>query len=729
MRKKKKKKNTQKTKKSKPLFLLPKKTKKTIGAVVMFVLAFIIFLSFWQKAGILGEKFITFFIFLVGKAAYTLPLFFLLTGAIFLNTEYREFLIPVVLATSIVILGISGTLSLLDFEISEGGFLGSILASPLVKLFGVLVTQIIFFTFIFVGGVIFWQLLAPSFLKENKKAEKEELKEQKKPLITRILQKDIPQFRVKEISSSLSIEKEAKKREKNKEEEGEDPLELEVGRISYKTAASKYQIPPLDLLEEDKEKPSPGDTKAITVMIKKTLENFDIPVEMAEVSVGPTVTQYTLKPAEGIKLSKITALSNNLALALAAHPIRIEAPIPGRSLVGIEVPNTARAKIRLRNLLSESVFQNFSSGLPFPLGKDVSGKPVIADLSKMPHFLVAGATGTGKTIFLNSLITSLLYQKGPEILRLVLVDPKRVEFTTYDKIPHLLGPVIYDAQTTVHCLNWLISEMSRRFEVLAGEKVRDINSHNNKALKEGNELMPYIVFVVDELADLIMAKGKEVEVGIVRLAQLARAVGIHLVLATQRPSVEVITGLIKANITSRVSFQVASQVDSRTVLDVAGAERLLGLGDLLFLSATTIKPKRIQGPFLSEKEVKKVVKYIEDNNKDILIENGLGQELKDYLEREQEGKMDGDYQKEDFLAKDPLYFEAKRLVVEKGKASASFLQRRLRIGYVRAARLLDMLEKRGIVGPVNGAKPRKVFIDEEDFDDEGIESDYNEDIS
>ena len=330
---------------------------------------------------------------------------------------------------------------------------------------------------------------------------------------------------------------------------------------------------------------------------------------MSEINVGPTVTQYALKPAEGVKLSKITSLSNDLALALAAHPIRIEAPIPGKSLVGVEVPNKIRARVRLRNLIENANFQKSPSHLTIALGQDVSGNPIYADLSRMPHLLVAGSTGTGKTIFLNNLMLSLLYRSSPEILRFILIDPKRVEFPVYNELPHLLSPVIYDANRTVNAFKWLTGEMERRFDVLSLAKSRDITSFNEK-VTEKDDVLPYIVVVVDELADLMAAKGKEVEAGIVRLAQMSRAVGIHLVIATQRPSVEVITGLIKANITSRISFQVASQIDSRTVLDMAGAEKLLGLGDLLYLSAELGKPRRIQSAFVSEKEVKRVVDYI-----------------------------------------------------------------------------------------------------------------------
>ena len=468
----------------------------------------------------------------------------------------------------------------------------------------------------------------------------------------------------------------------------------------------------MDLLETDKGKASAGDTVTNSAIIKNTLENFGLPVEMSEVNIGPTVTQYTLKPAEGIKLSKITALSNNLSLALANHPIRIEAPIPGKSLVGIEVPNKERCQVRLRDLMSASQFQNFSSDLAFILGKDVSGNLCYADLSRMPHLLVAGATGTGKTIFLNSLILSLLYQNSPDILRLILIDPKRVEFSAYKELPHLLTPVIFDAQKTVNALRWLISEMERRFEILSGNGSRNISSYNEKVLKEGEEPLPFIILIIDELADLMAAKGREVEAGVVRLAQMSRAVGIHLIVATQRPSVEVITGLIKANITSRVTFQVASQVDSRTVLDMAGAEKLLGRGDLLFVSAEVTKPRRIQGAYVEEKEVRRVIDWIKENNKtrkteDKILENHLAQDLEKALE----GK------EADFIGfeegEDSLFEEAKRTVIEARKASASLLQRRLRVGYARAARLLDMLEDKSIIGPGEGAKPREVYINRE----------------
>ena len=508
-------------------------------------------------------------------------------------------------------------------------------------------------------------------------------------------------FQTEESSSSLpsgESEKEAKeKREKKKE--------------AIPPANGNYKAPPLDLLDQEKGLPNAGDVKAYSAIIKKTLQNFDIPVEISEVNVGPAVTQYAFKPAEGIKLSRITALQNDLALALAAHPLRIEAPIPGRALVGIEIPNKIRAIVRLRNLLEQKEYQESSGTLIIALGRDVAGTPIYADLARMPHLLLAGATGSGKTIGLSNIILSLMYRNPPSRLRFILVDPKRVEFPVYNDLPHLLTPVIFDTSRTVNALKWLIKEMERRFSVFSEVRVRDLKGYQalfderkGKSSPSGEEMeeIPYIVTVIDELADLMAARGKELEGMIVRLAQMARAVGIHLVLATQRPSVEVITGLIKANVTSRIAFQVASQIDSRTILDAAGAEKLLGQGDMLFVTSEFTKPRRIQGAYISEKEVKKIVEWVSSETegvaKEEMDQNDLGQSVQESLEGEFSNSDD-----------DPLYEEAKRVSVEAGKASASLLQRRLKVGYARAARLLDILEERGAVGPADGAKPREVF--------------------
>ncbi|MBI4434379.1 DNA translocase FtsK 4TM domain-containing protein, partial [Candidatus Uhrbacteria bacterium] len=369
---------------------------------------------------------------------------------------------------------------------------------------------------------------------------------------------------------------------------------------------------PLDLLSDEVGKPTSGDVRAQQEIIRKTLEHFKIAVEMGEVRVGPTVTQFTLRPAEGVKLSRITGLSSDLALALAAHPIRIEAPIPGRALVGIEVPNQKVAIVRLREVFESDGFKKRSSNLMIALGKDVAGAVWTADVDRMPHLLVAGATGSGKSVLLNAIIVSLLYQNGPDDLRLLLVDPKRVEFPIYNGIPHLLTPVVTDVKKTVHALKWALHEMDRRFELLASAQKRDLTTYN--AARRPDDRLPYLVIIIDELADLMVVAAAEVEAAIIRLAQMARAVGIHLIVATQRPSVDVITGLIKANITSRAAFSVASSIDSRTILDQMGAEKLLGRGDMLYTSAELSKPKRLQGAYVSESEVQRIVEHLREAN-------------------------------------------------------------------------------------------------------------------
>ena len=1147
-------------------FSLPEEGKRKICGVLTFILAIIVTLSFFNLAGIAGKLIFSGLTSLIGRVVFLLPLILVLGGLIFFVTQYKKFLGGVIISSLFLILGTSGILESLEPGLKLAGLTGYI-AVPLLKFFGFWVTQIIFGGVIIIGGLIFWYLLKQPAIRDRLPSETPFVPTEKEKTPTFFRKIFTPKFTVKEVEPSQTLAIAGRETKAIKE-----PL------LGLKTkpvgGGGEYQPLPLDLLEAEKGMPSAGDTRVNSAIIKKTLENFNIPVEMTEISIGPTVTQYALKPADGIKLSKITTLSNDLALALASHPIRIEAPIPGKHLVGIEVPNRIRAQVRLKDLIASSQFQNAPSNLTFALGKDVSGNPIYADLAKMPHLLVAGSTGTGKTcaadtflftekgmltfeelcplplnsetdfkiklvtrdgiettsknynngicqfyklstgrgyqieataehplwvmnedgsqgwkaaslikkgdfvaisrgstlfgnkidlsnfkpskikghtrkisfpskmtsqlaqflglltadgglsiekrgihrvtytqadpyllslykkslkelfgitqfiekgggsnpknkakqievnskhlkefladlgmdsskspkkempraireapkeivvaylkalldndgyvgkdsielcisskklvsqvhlmllnfgivssllikkvknypeneyyrlpifgeearkfireigfirkekynkireflklspnpnvdliphissllkdlgqkylncfarltnrgwkyqsgilipkyafnsltsynsgermpsyqamerilnfyqpiskeleyqkldeiykrnfywdkiekidrtsgvgydfyvpgsdsfvgngfvnhntIFLNSLILSLLYRNSPEILRFILIDPKRVEFPVYNGLPHLLCPVILDPQKTINALKWLILEMERRFDLLSEERARDIASFNEMALgRNEDEVMPYIILIIDELADLMAARGREVEAGIVRLAQMARAVGIHLVVATQRPSVDVITGLIKANITSRITFQVASQIDSRTVLDMAGAEKLLGAGDLLFVSAEITKPKRIQGAYVSEKEVRRVANYIKSKipPKEPLpdlagqeIPNALSVDLEKTLEAP-ETEFEGFYG-----GPDPLYEEAKRVVIEARKASASLLQRRLRVGYARAARLIDMLEERGIVGPGEGAKPREIII-------------------
>ena len=462
---------------------------------------------------------------------------------------------------------------------------------------------------------------------------------------------------------------------------------------------------PLSLLNGKRGKPTSGDIKENKEIIKNTLDNFGIPVEMGEISVGPTVTQYTFKPVDGIKLSRITNLNNDLALALAAHPIRIEAPIPGKSLVGVEVPNQAKALVSLKEALTQDDFKKRKNNLLIALGKDVAGQAWFDDISKMPHLLVAGATNSGKSVCLNSIIVSLLYQNNPDDLRFIMVDPKRVELTVYNGIPYLLTPVITDVHKTINALKWCLNEMDRRFDILSSSRKRDIKSYNEIARVK----MPYIVFIIDELADLMVAAPRDIEAGVIRLAQMARAVGIHLVLATQRPSVDIITGVIKANMPARVAFSVASGVDSRTILDSLGAEKLLGRGDMLFLNPEISKPKRLQGAFVSDAEIKKIVRYIKSKSSGIDYIDGI-------TER-QKVKGIGGVGLDGVSSDDDEFFEeAREIVINMNKASASLLQRKLRVGYARAASLLDMLEEAGVVGPSNGSKPREILVTREQYE-------------
>lgn len=482
---------------------------------------------------------------------------------------------------------------------------------------------------------------------------------------------------------------------------------------SKRITDENWKMPPLELLKKNSTKAVAEDIKKNSGAIQKTLANFGIPADVVEVNVGPTVTQYAFRPAEGIKLSRITAIQSNLAMSLAAHPIRIEAPIPGRSLVGVEVPNKQKRIVSLRELIENPSFIESDEKLLIAFGEDAAGNYVYSDLAEMPHLLVAGATGSGKSIGINCIIASLLYRNSPRDLRLIMVDPKRVELSLYNEIPHLLTPVIVDYNKVINALKWAVSEMERRYTVIQETMSRNIASYNQKVVdgevepevnKETGEIiepeyLPNIVLVIDELADLMSSSySKEVEACIVRLAQMSRAVGIHLVLSTQRPSVNVITGIIKANFPTRIAFQVVSQVDSRTILDMAGAEKLLGKGDMLFLPKESNQPRRIQGAYISEEEVKKIVEHLveqepADYNPTVMQSVSAHGEIGDYSE---EGE-------------DELYEQALEIVTREKKASTSLLQRHLRIGYARAARIVDLLEKNGVIGPAEGSKPRQVL--------------------
>ena len=699
-------------------------------AILLFIISGLSILSFFSLAGVAGQFIDSLLAITFGQVRYVFPVILLVSAILIikdLNYEYRS---THILGGVLFFLSFNGLVHLqrplsemvdLAMQGYGGGLFGVALAWPLLKyasywggmviLIGLLLTSLVFLfntslaqivalhrAFFMLLGWVGRKIIAFFALFKSKPAIsiQGEYQTSETPAHHTSSAPSEEEDESEEESRLFQHRTIVKKHETQKEEYGDE--EKEALPLTAKSKAPIRDLPSVNLLQASKSKPSAGDIKSNAEVIRDTFENFGIEVEMGEIRVGPTVTQYSLKPSKGIKLTRITTLSNDLALALAAHPIRIEAPIPGKSLVGIEVPNEKVAMVTLKELLESPEYVQREHNMQIALGKDVAGKAWMGDLSKMPHLLIAGATGSGKTVCINTIILSLLFQNTPETLRMIMVDPKRVELTLYNGIPHLLTPVITDSSKTINALKWTIGEMERRFDVLAAAGKRDILSYN----KNAGEKMPYIVFVIDELADLMATAASEVEAGIIRLAQMARAVGIHLIVATQRPSVEVITGLMKANIPARIAFSVASLIDSRTILDCPGAEKLLGRGDMLFLTADMSKPKRIQGAFVSEEEMKEVVHYLKgdeppDYDDSIVSKSGVPGTVNMF------GGPSDD--------QDPIFEEAKQLVLESGKASASLMQRRLKVGYARAARLLDELEEAGIVGPADGAKPREVFTE------------------
>lgn len=710
-----------KKKKQRILDTLGDETKHVIIAIVLFVVSVFLILSGLELAGMLGAYVEQGLSYVLGIGYWILPALGILLAISFLKTLERNIALPQTIGSVIFFIS---SLGLIDFVFpQQGGLAGNVISYPLVLLVDEIAAVVVLLALLIISLLIMFdigmhlqQLLATlNPLKKNDSTD-DDLEE-----LTIDLKAD----------QSTEEEEVSEEPEEEKEVEAEEEIEPKksggfFGRNKKKkddldiitdTHLDKpYNPPPLSLLSRDSGKPGVGDVKANANIIKRTLQNFGIAVEMDEVSIGPSVTRYSLKPAEGVKLNRIVGLQSELALALAAHPVRIEAPIPGTSLVGIEIPNSVKTTVGLGTLLASDLFDGVKKALTIALGKGISGTAHIASLAKMPHMLIAGATGAGKSVTIHAIITSLLYRNSPDNLKIIMVDPKRVELTLYNKIPHLLTPVITDPKKAILALKWAAKEMERRYDVLESNAVRDIDSyHKNilapalgKDLKEGEERpekMPYIVVIIDELADIMQAYPRELEAGIVRLAQMSRAVGIHLILSTQRPSVNVITGLIKANIPARIALQVSSQVDSRTILDAAGAEKLLGAGDMLYLSGEMSKPTRLQSAFISENEVKKVVDYLKKEYED---------EVPEEIDFTADSNAGGNSVfsasfDDDDEAEDDLYEDARDLVIRTQKASTSYLQRKLGIGYARAARLVDFLEEKGVVGPQNGSKPRDVL--------------------
>ena len=696
------------TKRESRSFSLHPDVKRGIMTIFLFTVSILFFLAFFHGAGNFGEWINHLLSVFFGIDRYVIPFVLLAIGATHIFPDRGTFTKWNYLGLFLFFLSFNACINLLIVNIEKpftkdltlaGGYLGQFLGTFFPSFLGywgglILIIALLFTSIMLVFNASLqtlfgfhrqldgWMKSAKSNNESAEELDTEDFEtEDPEGLFIDDLSSD--DERAEEISETKQIP--FKK----------TPLKEQIVKETVLTTNKRRNITiPLTLLENSTSKAQPGDLDRNREIIERTFHEFGIEVEMGETSVGPTVTQFTLRPSQGIKISRIVALQNDLALALAAHPLRLEAPIPGKSLVGIEVPNTKVATVTLRDVMETPVFKKEATGLSIPLGKDVSGSPWIIDLAKMPHLLVAGSTGSGKSVCLNTLIISLLYQNGPDELKLILVDPKRVELTTFAGIPHLLVPPIINVDDTVNALKWTVREMERRLDVLSKFGARNIDGYNAKA----EERMPKIVIVIDELADLMSQSGREVEAMIVRIAQMARAVGIHLVLATQRPSVDVITGLIKANVPGRIAFAVASQTDSRTILDMAGAEKLLGRGDMLFTWAELAKPKRIQGAYASNEEIERVV--------DFLKKQGEPDYNLAITEITKAGTIfDGSDNNDE-----PLFDEGVQEVMRAGKASTSFLQRRLKIGYSRAARMIDLMEEAGVVGAGEGAKPRDILV-------------------
>jgi len=734
-----------------PSFEIDDEVKKSIWMIFVIALGVLSILGIFGLSGIIGQYLNIGFELLFGKGSLVMPFILLAVGfSIALKERFDlngvnffGLFFLVIISHAIIQLFVPYELWGTSIQAGiGGGYIGLFMANIFMQLMGFWASLIISFCFLLVSLMLmfntslsgifgregfFGMLFAPFFWlsskifgnkdedgdeEDNEEEEEEEEGEDEEE------EEEENEEEESEDEEEDDEENEEEEEDGNEDEGGDEENKEEgsepdiISSFNSKTVSEdpwwydKFNVDleiPMKLLNVKKGKPTSGDTKENSDIIKTTLANFGIQVEMGGIQVGPTVTQYTFKPANGVKLSRITSLNNDLALALAAHTIRIEAPIPGKSLVGVEVPNEKKAMVTMKEILRSPDYEDRKSDLMIALGKDISGKAWLYDVAKMPHLLVAGQTNSGKSVCLNALIVSLLYQNSPDNLRFIMIDPKRVEMSAYNGIPHLLAPVINDVAKTINALKWCVNEMDKRYDILSQSGAKNIQSYNKKAKIK----MPYIVFVVDELADLMVMAAKDIETGIIRLAQKARAVGIHLILATQRPSVDVITGLIKANMPARIAFAVASGMDSRTILDSLGAEKLLGQGDMLLKTAEMSGALRIQGAFLGDDEIKNIVAYIKKKIKETKF-------IDNVTDKQKVAGMGG-VGIDSSGDEDELLGEAKEIVINMGKASATLLQRKLSIGYARAAKILDILEELGIVGPSNGAKGREILMSREQY--------------
>lgn len=715
-----------KTKKNKePLFKdLAPQTKQAIAAVLVGIVSVFLLFSLFDYAGPAGKYTEKALQTLFGKGAWMAPITCMLYIYVLLNPKKEDDKISGAKVTGTILLFISLLGAFELYGEGLGGWVGLTVAWPLTAMFENVVA----------GVLIFGSVLISIFLLFNT-GLKIKFKNRNKIDID---DSDIEQLNIPEDYEEVEEDK--------NEEDAENKLaavskkvtnlgKTKTNDIIIKNFNGTYVPPSLSLLNKEKSKPKIGDVKANANIIKRTLRDFGISVEMDAVESGPTITRYALKPAQGVKISRIVGLQQELQLALKANTIRIEAPIPGKSLVGIEVPNQVRATVGLSSLLSTPEYTDSPHPLMVALGKDVTGNVHFTNIARMPHGLIAGATGAGKSVSIHNIIISLLYRNSPEQLRFILVDPKRVELTLYNKIPHLLTPVITNAKKTIQALSWAVKEMERRYDILEAEGKQNLQSYHKDVYKPAKEewekngsnpeerislpkALPYIVIILDELNDIMQAYPRELEAMIVRLAQMSRAVGIHLILATQRPSVNVITGTIKANIPTRIALMVASQIDSRTIIDSPGAEKLLGQGDMLYLSSDSPKPVRLQSAYVSEQEIKEVVDYLKRQDAHEIDTIDFDESANSSNDSFFNATINGGDN-----AGDDLYEDAKAAVIEANKASTSYIQRKLRVGYSRAARLMDLLEENGIIGPAQGSKPREILSTNENTSEDEMTED------
>ncbi|MFA5524538.1 MAG: DNA translocase FtsK 4TM domain-containing protein [Tissierellales bacterium] len=741
--------------------------KEIIGILIVAIGIFSLLSMYSESTGFIGDMIKKYSIIIAGLGGYIFPVIILLLGFQFImnKTSYIQKIIFIIIAyfgfitiVDIIFLPIVNELSILDrIEISvidsnntldlgktaeSGGIIGSSLAFVFLSLFGtigsyVVIIAIILISFLMFTNISIFDVLRKFLIRiigiikstykniidfiyiennkkngsnndKNKNLIKDISNENKKDIENddKNLGDDI-NSKIRILDYTKPTKEPLQKIEKGTGESfKEESLNIDIPESQNFDNFKNYILPDIGLLNESKSNIKSAEKKEVLQNANKlidTLNNFGINAKILQICIGPSITRYEIQPAPGVKVSKIVSLTNDIALSLASSDIRMEAPIPGKSAIGIEVPNKNKIGVGLRELLESKEYKEIDTLIPFALGKDISGKPIITNIEKMPHLLVAGATGSGKSVCINTLIASILFKAKPDEVKLILIDPKVVELSVYNGIPHLLIPVVTDPKKAAFSLNWAVQEMTKRYSLFAKNSVRDLDSYNSKATSNSNlERLPRLIIIIDELADLMMVSASEVEDYICRLAQMARAAGIHLVVATQRPSVDIITGTIKANIPSRISFAVSSQADSRTILDMGGAEKLLGKGDMLFYPVGESKPVRIQGAFIDEDEINRLVEYLKSQ---FVVQ----------YEEKIIGEINSNF-KQSTNDSDELLLNAIDIVIGEGQASISLLQRRLKIGYARAARIVDEMEERGVVGGYEGSKPRKVLITREEYE-------------